>query len=170
MDFCLPLLSSDIWFYLQEDWELRRPLNLDPGIETLENHHKLGMVRYWAETRWWNYHGEDWGWADRTAPYCIAYNPAIWHRRMFESLKPLDCSKYRRASEIRMSSKFKHTLFQAVAPREVIADSSYYFRHIGHETSFVPRKECISLVKVVPSSQQSRREARLRLTGGRRKG
>ena len=165
LDFCLPQLKSDLWFYLQDDWELVRPINLDQGIEMIETHPQIGMVRYWAATRWWNYHGEKWGWADRGAPYCIAYNPAIWHRRLFESLKYLDCPRYRRASERDMASRFKHTPFQAIAPSEVVTAASYYFRHIGHETAFATRRtEGSSSV-----TQQSRRDARLRLVGGRRK-
>ena len=73
-------LPSPLWFYVQDDWELIRPLDIGPAADLLLAHDDLGGVRFWAAT---GYVGEFEGHLviDPAAAWSYGDNPGPWHTR-----------------------------------------------------------------------------------------
>jgi hypothetical protein len=75
--------------YVQDDWELIRPLDIGPAADLLLAHDDLGGVRFWAST---GYVGEFEGHLviDPAAAWSYGDNPALWHTRFAERVGPFD--------------------------------------------------------------------------------
>ena len=82
-------LPSPLWLYVQDDWELIRPLDIGPAADLLLAHDDLGGVRFWAAT---GYVDEFEGHLviDPAAAWSYGDNPALWHTRFAESVGQFD--------------------------------------------------------------------------------
>lgn len=128
---------SDCVLYVQDDWELHEPLDIQGAAMTLRETPDLAGIRLWARTRYRD--GEpmpgmrdvilraDWSYGD---------NPALWHRRFWERAGPFptggDFGTHEHAMSMKLASVSSLRVF---VPAAVALNSAAYFRHIGDVTS-----------------------------------
>ena len=129
-------LSTPLWFYVQDDWELVRPLDLGPAADLLLAHDDLGGVRFWANT---GYVGQFEGFAvvDPAAAWSYGDNPALWHRRFFERVGPFDVGGWFGHHEEAASARWGASGLRVLADPAVQRHAAHYFFHLG-EMSSIP--------------------------------
>ncbi len=136
MDFCIPCIGTELFFYVQDDWELLRPLDLTLAARRLLTDDKVGVIRYHLTSVRSNPLEDQWVTVSKSSKWCMTYNPALWPIRTYEILKPLHRSRYWRASEVCMSSRFRRTDLQSLGEVSAAKSRDYWFRHIGKQTAF----------------------------------
>jgi len=129
-------LTTPLWFYVQDDWELIRPLDLGPAADLLLARDELGGVRFWANT---GYVGQFEGFAvvDPAAAWSYGDNPALWHRRFFERVGPFDVGGWFGHHEEAASARWGTSGLCVLADPAVQRHAAHYFFHLG-EMSSIP--------------------------------
>lgn len=129
-------LPSPLWLYVQDDWELIRPLDIGPAADLLLAHDDLGGVRFWAAT---DYVGNFEGHLviDPTAAWSYGDNPALWHTRFAERVGPFDVGGFFGHHEEATSARWGASGLRILADPHVRDYAAHYFFHQG-EMSSIP--------------------------------
>lgn len=127
---------ADLRFYLQDDWELRRPLNLASAAEALLADPLAAGVRFWAKTNYLPAVSDSpWLVVDLAAPWSYGDNPALWHRRFFDTYGPFSVEGDFGAHEHVMAATVRGGPLKILAAPELAEAADYYFRHTGSISS-----------------------------------
>ena len=132
--------DADMLLLIQDDWVLTRPLDLGPVADLLLRDFikPLGGVRFVANTQ---YSGKQWCISGFTlvinnANWSYGDNPALWHRRFYDTLGPFsEGEKLFGMHECKMSEKLAASDLRVLVPNEVVANAAHWFKHIGDVTS-----------------------------------
>jgi hypothetical protein len=84
LNFLFDLVPGDIWFYCQDDFQLKRPLDLSPGIRLLDDCASIAAVRYYTLYASFKHGVGKWREVDlynKLEPWPFADNPFLAHRR-----------------------------------------------------------------------------------------
>lgn len=126
--------QSDTLFYVQDDWELHRNLDLSFANELLNRDETLAGIRFWSATKYFRPYA---GFVeiDKCASWSYGDNPALWHRRWFQQCGPFDTHGDFGTHEHRMRETLEASRLSILAAKELKESSDYYFRHLGAVTS-----------------------------------
>ena len=153
-------LSSPLWFYVQDDWELIRPLDLGPAADLLLANDDLGGVRYWANT---GYSGEFKGFLviDPAAAWSYGDNPALWHMRFNERVGPFDAGGSFGTHEGTASARLASSGLRILADPAIRHHAAHYFFHLG-EMSSIPGRSPLRQRRTTPRRAMAADRAGLR--------
>ena len=145
LNFAFALCKNVVRMYVQDDWVLRRPLDISEGVKLLQRNRHVAMVRYYTVHAKFSAADVD-GWPEIDlrgfGPY--GDNPLLAHRRWLKKTGWFKEGGDPGFHEVQMGSQLRNSGLKAVAPIEV-ADHArsgatrigdYYFRHIGNISAF----------------------------------
>jgi hypothetical protein len=127
-------LTTDLWFYLQDDWIVKRKIPLTEACDFLLNNETFGGVRFWANTGHSGVVGR-WSVLQKGAAWYYGDNPALWHRRFNQSIGPFCEHGSFGYHEGDASARASGSALELAAPLPVKKHANWYFDHLGEITS-----------------------------------
>ena len=146
LNFAYRQCLHDLRLYIQDDWELHRPLDIGRSAELLSVvYNRIAAVRFYvAHTQWTDryetYESDVWRLVDKTGPWPIADNPVLSHRHWLELTGGFAEGGDAGCHEVRMISQLRDCLLEVLAPTEVAEQGDYYFLHIGDVSAFKEKR------------------------------
>ena len=128
-------LPSPLWFYVQDDWELIRPLDIGPAADLLLARDDLGGVRFWANTGYLDAKVDGFRVVDPAASWSYGDNPALWHTRFNDRIGPFFVDGTFGDHEHIASNRLAASDLHVLASPELAENFSHYFQARGQITS-----------------------------------
>ena len=128
------LLTTDLWFYLQDDWIVKRKMPLSEACQLLLGDDGFGGVRFWANTGHWATWGR-WSILKKGSAWYYGDNPALWHRRLNALVGDFCEGGNFGHHEADASERVSRCGLHLVSPLPVKKRADWYFGHLGEITS-----------------------------------
>lgn len=132
----LSFVTTDLVFYLQDDWLLRRPIPIAEACDLLQDT-GFGGVRFWANATHFMIWGQ-WSILRPGTPWYYGDNPALWHRRFFNRIGPFNETGCFGTAEVSASHAASCSGLHIATPLPLRTAADHYFTHLGEVTS-IPR-------------------------------
>lgn len=135
------LQRSDLWLHLEDDWVLRRPLDLKPCVDALMLDQSIGMIRLGrlsADIKAVSYSqaGQLWWKLQKGSnSYVYSGNAALKHRRFAQTYGPYQENLTPGRTELSYCHKFDNTRGPEILWPAFLSTEDMFF-HIGDHQSF----------------------------------
>jgi len=131
---CIARVETELWFYLQDDWLVRRRLPLNAACDLLRRDDAFGGVRFWANTGHWATWGR-WSVLRKHSPWYYGDNPALWSLRFNQLIGPFEPGGSFGHHEQAASQKASESGLHLASPLPLKNSANWYFSHLGEVTS-----------------------------------